>query len=159
MALCPNCSAAIAVTAGACANCKAEFGANAAWHPLPQSAAEQDELARLQSARPKEPARPDAQGTLLLVLVMELFGLLPWYLVAGLSWTASNHSAKDFFFMGPIWVYPVLILICTPLAFQFNAEGRISTATKVVLAPLMISGGWVVVIMAAFLVLSLASVV
>src|ERR1043165_7215789 len=137
MALCPNCRTLVAITAAGCAKCGADFGPHSAWRPVPQSPAEQEELPKLrpQPAAASATPKPSAAVTLVVMLVLELIGLLPWGVVSALSGMGfdAGFSWKVVFIMAPFWAYPLLLLICAPVAAM--------------IAPAVVSGGWLVLLL------------
>jgi hypothetical protein len=88
--------------------------------------------------------RPSAKPVLIGLLVVELIGLAPWSVFSALSAMgfASGFSWTVVLTMAPFWIYPILILVCAPMAFSLNAKGRTSAATWTILAPVIVSAGW-----------------
>jgi len=54
---------------------------------------------------------------------------------AGFSWIVV-------IFLAPLWLYPILILICAPLAFSFNRKGRTTAAFVAMFVPMVVPLGW-----------------
>lgn len=81
---------------------------------------------------------------LIALLVVELIGLVPWSVFSALSAMgfASGFSWTVFLTMAPFWLYPILILVCAPVAFSLDAKGRTSAATWTILTPVIVSAGW-----------------
>lgn len=93
-----------------------------------------------------QPVQPSVTGTLIVMLVVEVLALIPWAIFSALSFMGfdSGFHIWVVIMMLPLWIYPVLMLFCTPVAFSLNRKGRTESATKVMFAPLLISGGWMV---------------
>jgi hypothetical protein len=81
---------------------------------------------------------------LVVLLVIELLGLVPWLVISALSGMGfdSGFHWPVVFLMAPFWIYPILMLFCVPIAFSQNRKGRASAATLTMFLPLLISWGW-----------------
>ena len=99
--------------------------------------------------KPAQVAAKSSAAPLIVVLVIELLGLLPWAVFSALSGMGfdSGFHLSVVLLMAPFWAYPILILICAPLAFSQNRKGRASAATLTMVLPLLISWGWIFIMM------------
>ena len=70
-----------------------------------------------------------------------MLSLVPWAVFAALAGMGfdAGFSWKVALFVGPLWAYPVLILVCAVIAFSLNGDGNFGGASNVQSNPTMYS--------------------
>ena len=86
---------------------------------------------------------------LIVLLVCELLALVPWAVFSALSFMGfdAGFSWMVVVVMAPVWIYPVLVLVCSIVAFSLNGKGRSSAAVWTMLVPVIGPGGWFLVLL------------
>ena len=90
---------------------------------------------------PSTPQRSrGARAWLLVSQVLALLSLLPWLVIAGLSVMAfdAGYSTEAAVFVGTIWAYPLLPLVCSIVAWVCYVKHRMRGAVIVTSIPMLI---------------------
>jgi hypothetical protein len=90
------------------------------------------------------PTKESVAPLLTGLLILQIIGLLPWAVFSALSGMGfdAGFNWTVVFVMAPFWAYPILMLICAPLAFSFNRKGRTTAASVTMLVPILVPLAW-----------------
>lgn len=77
---------------------------------------------------------------LIITQLLGLLSLLPWLVISGLSFMAfdAGYSITAVVFVGLIWSYPLLPIICSIVAWVAYARGQTTTALVSTSIPLLL---------------------
>jgi hypothetical protein len=89
------------------------------------------------------PTPPRSRGALIWLIVSQVLAalsLLPWLLIAGLSVMAfdAGFSTGAALFVGAIWAYPLLPLVCSVVAWVCYIKHRTRGAVIATSIPMLI---------------------
>ncbi len=90
---------------------------------------------------PSTPPRSrGALAWLIISQVLALLSLLPWLVIAGLSVMAfdAGYSTEAVLFVGTIWAYPLLPLVCSGVAWILYVKHRTRGALIATSIPMLI---------------------
>jgi hypothetical protein len=124
MARCPSCDAQIAWEAGECLRCRAVFSATTAWHPVPESPDERQQLERLypgcELKDSRRPTRKSGLWIVNLIIGVTVMGIGAVYGVAGYAVFARYFSLPTQGKSGLMQVsFLALIPLCVALIVAF----------------------------------------
>lgn len=91
---------------------------------------------------------PDSYFGLTFFLILNLLGLPVWFFAMILGYgDFEGKTILDIVLMLPISLYPMFIFVFSIISFRLNAAGREGKAAIVMLIPLIVSGGYIFLLM------------
>jgi hypothetical protein len=88
-------------------------------------------------------AGSDGKILLVLLLILELLLLIPWALFSAFSGIGfdTGFAWPIVVLMLPFWAYPLLLLMCSIVAFVIDGKGRLGLAVAAMIAAPIVSWG------------------
>lgn len=81
--------------------------------------------------------------TIIVALIIELLLLPVWYVGVALSVPSLGYSLNFMWvIVGPLFVYPLLVLIGLMSAVSFYNSGKYRSSTVAIVSPPVVSFGW-----------------
>lgn len=167
MAKCPNCEAIVSWDASICGKCKADFGPESAWRPIPETSEEQKRLKATASTQMSTGS--EGAGLYMLALVAMLLGVTATFLAAPLAAIfplergATFAQALQVMLSIKIVVNPVplllrahvpQLLVTVLFLVQLALIARrvvLCTRNRELVVPVALAGGWKVLLAIALM--------